>query len=849
MSAGLALELAKIKYYQNLYKDEFLGNEDQNIEGLINIRRRLLDEIALKQVEIAENKPMIDHYQKLIDLYDSESQAQRDLLDEGAQSTVSYSVGGLVPGSTYDVAVNVTVDNDPATATDSETGVAINSGNEVLFRSFYIEGSAITELLSVEFDITKQLFDFQTKIKITFKNDGDLVLEKNITFLDVNKEIPLTTPITATHFDIEIKNLASVKYASSDTGASFQVSKISIFEEDTETPVFYYYWDNFRSQQLALKQDTEAKITQLELDINRIRFGTEDSFDATSATALDEDYVFGATEDEDAILGLAQIDERLEYIRTKTAINHESLEASAPAVLTELKTIRRGAVYQNNDIRNSRTLFIAAKDYLEEHIYPRINVNISSVSILQTYEGYEDWDKVRIGEIVTIFVPQLGINVEAEIQELNINFQSYSTSIGISTIDKYDKSFGRMFANTMLQAEEIKTNDLDPVEKQNNNAGKVIGGTGGTILELLGNQGNIHNEFEDNRGIFLSERFPTANTFFDQFEEERIVTGGQDLTAQYVDLGSNTFTNVKPVYYLVDKGSAEIKNGGLVIKNEAGEVKIKLNASEGFVAYNNENVETVKIDLDGNAKFAGELVAASGTFGEVEIAENGSLQVGNITINQAGITAVSDLENPATTQTLFIDSTNGDVFIKGTIQEGTVFEDALTREINVSGGTRIINYDADDTLPDGQEPDEIMGTFTANVFRNGQNISDPNVYNVQYSWAVEGLLTLDSNGDTVDDIATTNRTFAPAIKTTYTNDPTQIILTVTYPDNQQIVEIIPINITKDGIAGVNGYNQAQIYIYKRVSGTAPTNVGTITGLYNFEDAAFSSQTPFSSNSG
>lgn len=88
----------------------------------------------------------------------------------------------------------------------------------------------------------------------------------------------------------------------------------------------------------------------------------------------------------------------------------------------------------------------------------------------------------------------------------------------------------------------------------------------------------------------------------------------------------------------------------------------------------------------------------------------------------------------------------------------------------------------------------------------------------------------------VTGVTTNTRTFSPKIATTYSNDPTQIILTVTYPDGQEIVDIIPINITKDGIQGVNGFNQAQIYLYKRVSGTAPTNVGTINGSHNFTTA-------------
>lgn len=406
-----------------------------------------------------------------------------------------------------------------------------------------------------------------------------------------------------------------------------------------------------------MKQDAENKKTQLEIDINLMRFGSETSFVKTNT--FDESYVFGATNNENKILGLAQIDERLSQIRTQTSVNHSDLELNKPAILTELKTIRRGAVYQNNDIRDSKTLFIAAKDYLEEHIYPVLNVSISSVSILQTYEGYEDWDKVRIGEIVSINVPQLKIDVEAEIQELSIDFQNYSTSITISTIDRYDKSFGKMFANTMLQAEETEKNNVAPFENQNNEAGKIIAGGTGKVIKQITDGSGTYNEFGEVRNVFLQERLQTPDKFFAQFEEEKVVTSGQKLTAKYIDIASGSLTETKPPYYIEEKGAAEITNGSVLVKDSNEQIRIKLSASEGFVAYKTEIdgslTESVKIDLDGNATFAGNLSAATGTFtGDLVAAGgtfNGTLQVGatlsdgTTTLN----TALTNLNSAITT--------------------------------------------------------------------------------------------------------------------------------------------------------------------------------------------------------
>ena len=93
-------------------------------------------------------------------------------------------------------------------------------------------------------------------------------------------------------------------------------------------------------------------------------------------------------------------------------------------------------------------LFKAAEEDLKNRIYPEIAVNISSVSILQTYEGYDDWKKVRIGEKVDIYVPEIMVDIEAEIEQITLSFQSYNMALVISNSKNYDKSFGKIFADT-----------------------------------------------------------------------------------------------------------------------------------------------------------------------------------------------------------------------------------------------------------------------------------------------------------------------------------------------------------------------------------------------------------------
>jgi hypothetical protein len=287
-----------------------------------------------------------------------------------------------------------------------------------------------------------------------------------------------------------------------------------------------------------------------------------------------------------------------------------------PAVLDELKAFRKGAVYSNNDIRNSKTLFVAARNELQEKIYPMITIDIASVSILQTYEGYEDWGKVRIGEKVDIFVPQLKISIEAEIVELGMNFQDYSTSVKISTVRNYDKSFGRIFSNVFLLGNKTSKNEVLPLQKPTERAKEFLNDNSKNISDLGGSS------------IVVGAGVPNDSLQFDNM----------NIGSSFVDTATDTLTTTPPDYYSEEeieaRGTAQITNGGLYIKDSEGEVRIKMNALEGLIGYKTDQgttTESFKIDLDGNATFAGELQAASGTFGNVSIIDNGSLSLNQTT--------------------------------------------------------------------------------------------------------------------------------------------------------------------------------------------------------------------------
>jgi hypothetical protein len=320
--------------------------------------------------------------------------------------------------------------------------------------------------------------------------------------------------------------------------------------------------------------------------------------------------------------GIFQLEQRLDRIRDFTAINYSNLTS---AERTELKRIRRGAVYQNADIRDSRSLFEASKTHLSENINPMVIISIDSISILQAQEAESDWSKVNIGEKVDIYVPDLKIDIEAEIQEINIDFQNYKTGLTISTSKNYDKSFGKYFADVYRGLKISVLNDQKPREKR--------------IEELFAFENNYDGYLEDSTdgddnivGVppyNNTDTIPTTSFKANEIYIDPRIDQLVDYNPTWLDEQGVLF----PLYGELAPGTATLTSGGLYIKDEAGKLRVKLTARDGLVA------EQFKIDLQGNAVFSGTLAAGIDTTGldglyasptEVTNAANAALASANL---------------------------------------------------------------------------------------------------------------------------------------------------------------------------------------------------------------------------
>ena len=243
---------------------------------------------------------------------------------------------------------------------------------------------------------------------------------------------------------------------------------------------------------------------------------------------------------------------------------------------------------------------------------------------MQAYEAQSDWHKVRIGEKVDIFVPDLKISIEAEIVEMSIDFQNYATALKIATTKNYDKRFGKYFANVYTLLQNTFQNIIKPTQKSNEGAVVFIKDKKSLIESNLSggpvNIGSSTGDGESNNTQNQPSMLALGTVVIDPLTEQLVTTVPPELFPIY---GNSTI------------GTAKITNGGFYIKDKDDNLRVALNAKDGFIGYKQnsetgDTEETFKIDLNGNATFAGQLEAATGTF-------SGDLQAAGGTFNSLTI--------------------------------------------------------------------------------------------------------------------------------------------------------------------------------------------------------------------
>lgn len=265
--------------------------------------------------------------------------------------------------------------------------------------------------------------------------------------------------------------------------------------------------------------------------------------------------------------------------------------------LDKLRTFQREAVHNDSKVDNEEDLVEATKIYVDENKEPRVTFNISIIDVLEAQEAYQDWDKFVTGDKIYIYFPEFNIDLEAQIREISIDFQSKTLSVVISTVRNYNRSFGNYLTKNIRRFHNANMNTV-LYYKDGTDASITQTETVRTTLDTGINAGDT----SVNTGATDGSTGESSTTTDGEGQKSRVVTG-VDLYTETLTLGAFT-TGVK------------INDGRLLtfkpfdVSGTQWVQEVEVSAENGFVirrVYGDNTVTKLAyIDAtDGSAYFAG----------------------------------------------------------------------------------------------------------------------------------------------------------------------------------------------------------------------------------------------------
>jgi hypothetical protein len=312
--------------------------------------------------------------------------------------------------------------------------------------------------------------------------------------------------------------------------------------------------------------------------------------------------------------------------------------------LNKLKSFIKESVVTDSKLDNDFDLLEAVITHVNENKIPRITLNVGIVNILAAQESYDDWNKLRVGDLVNVYFPEFNINEEIQIREVAIDFEQHTASLVIASVRTYNKSRGTYVSKTMKQLLRTNKNNLNNIEdfsrvtntESEETYSKLNGGTitpkdAVFAFGAINKEGEYGNKFTGSGGSLLvvSDVDPLTETFEFSSNKSLFILDGS--VQSFYDAGTHV-TQVEV--------SGE---NGFVIRKITGSVEDEdLNV-----------VEQVYIDTNGNAVFAGSIQVGSEAYNQIQ-----SLAGAGTTVFKAGtIEEFDDIDTANINDLLLITAT------------------------------------------------------------------------------------------------------------------------------------------------------------------------------------------------
>jgi hypothetical protein len=150
------------------------------------------------------------------------------------------------------------------------------------------------------------------------------------------------------------------------------------------------------------------------------------------------------------------------FFEVKTFLNKETwflnnLETET-INLNLLESFKREAVIRDSKIDDDFELLISTIKHVDENKLPKVTIQANVADILAAEEAYRDWDKIKVGESINLYLPELDIDQESLVREIAINFEENVLSFVISTVRNYNRA---ILTSAFKIVRELKNSEVN----------------------------------------------------------------------------------------------------------------------------------------------------------------------------------------------------------------------------------------------------------------------------------------------------------------------------------------------------------------------------------------------------
>lgn len=532
----------------------------------------------------------IDNYNTLL----KSKEPIQDVAEDGTTTTNIVMPGhGLVDG---DYIVNQTrgreirkvtvvdIDNITVSAVDGQS-----SGDTILK---YSDGT-FGKLLFQKQDLQEQLIRQQNELQ-TLEDEKTIILDniiiqtENETITNYNFIYNGVTETKTTNLDSSYKYAVMCK-VSDTTDLTVKLDGVIKTLQNDTWAVLGKIADSTSTSVEISGTATNVNVSIIIVKITDIEYTTsdndEDILNNYNLNYKENQISVKEAEINQTNINIDSIDNDIAALRNEIDMNNPNNFTFAQ--LEELNQFIIEDEWIDENYTDAWNLYNDALEKLQEINTPPINLTVDIVNFLEIIEEQRNWDKLVLGDYVIIKHEQLNINIQAQIIEIEYNFEEGDINLTISNlkdIDNDEEKFIKSIYKTINTATEFKNKKInwDEVALNFNNrndrdatpvANPIIPSGGVAIDHTQNDDGSVNISFEwdyeDSSAIdgFLVYLYSTNNnngyTFGSTIAKEQIFTVKADKRAiVFYGVPANQYYSFGvQAYRVVDE---DINNEGII---------------------------------------------------------------------------------------------------------------------------------------------------------------------------------------------------------------------------------------------------------------------------------------------